>query len=72
MFCGGRVLELDNFRRLRVHGGAGGERLWRQDKGNAAMVAAFMASVRDEGAPDVIPVEELLEVSRATIEAAGG
>ena len=71
VFCGGRVLELDNFRRLRVHGGAGSRRLWRQDKGNAALVAAFMATVRDASLADAIAIEELLEVSRATIEAGG-
>ena len=71
VFCGGRVLELDNFRRLRVHGGGFRRRLWRQDKGNSSLVAAFMATVRDPALADAIAIEELLEVSRATIEAAG-
>ena len=71
VFCGGRVLELDNFRRLRVHGGGFRRRLWRQDKGNAALVAAFLATVRDPSLADAMAMEELWEVSRATIEAAG-
>ena len=71
VFCGGRVLELDNFRRLRVHGGGFSRRLWRQDKGNAALAQAFLAAVRDPALADPIAMEELWEVSRATIEAAG-
>ncbi len=70
VFCGGRVLELDNFRRLRVHGAGFGRRLWRQDKGNAELVRAFVAAVRDASLADPIAIEELLEVSRVTIEAA--
>ena len=72
VFCGGKVLEIDNFRRLSVHGGSGGRRLWRQDKGQLGLVAAFMAAVRDGRLADPIPVEELFEVSRVTLEAAGG
>jgi len=72
VFCGGKVLEIDNFRRLWVHGGSGGRRLWRQDKGQLGLVAAFMAAVRDGRLADPIPVEELFEVSRVTLEAAGG
>ncbi len=72
VFCGGRVLELDNFRQLRVHGGAGSRRLWRQDKGNAVLVAEFMKAVCDPAVADPIALEELLEVSRVVIEAAGG
>ena len=43
VFCGGRVLQLDNFRRLRGIGWPGFTKmnLWRQDKGHAAGVAAF-------------------------------
>ncbi len=63
---------LDNFRKLRVHGGGGSQRLWRQDKGQWALVRAFVESVRDASRPDVIAIEELLEVSRVTIEAACG
>ncbi len=71
VFCGGKVLEIDNFRRLQVHGGAGSRRMWRQDKGNAALVAAFLAAVRDPAAADPIPLPELLEVSCLAVEAAG-
>lgn len=68
VFCGGRVLQLDNFRTLRAYGWPGFRkmRLWRQDKGQYACVAAFVQAVRS-GAGAVIPVDEILEVGRVTI-----
>ncbi|WP_240125146.1 bi-domain-containing oxidoreductase [Thermomonas alba] len=70
VFCAGRVLQLDNFRVLRGWGWAGFSRmrLWRQDKGQAACARAFMDAVRGH-APAPIPLDEVLEVSRASIEA---
>jgi predicted dehydrogenase/threonine dehydrogenase-like Zn-dependent dehydrogenase len=69
VFAGGRVLELDNFRRLRGFGWPGlrSERLWRQDKGQRACAQAVITAVRDGGAAP-IPFAELLEVSRCSIE----
>ncbi len=69
VFCSGRVLQLDNFRRLQGYGWPGFQKmnLWRQDKGNAACVAAFIKAIR-EGTPSPIPFEELVEVSRATFD----
>ena len=71
VFAGGRILQLDNFRRLRGYGWPGfkGMRRWRQDKGNRACAAAFLEAVR-VGGPSPIPFEQLLEVSRVTIEIA--
>lgn len=68
VFCAGRVLQLDNFRKLRGHGWPGFStlHLWRQDKGQNACAAAFVAALR-AGGPAPIPFEEILEVSRATI-----
>jgi len=43
--------------------------LWRQDKGQTACAAAFVAAIR-EGRSAPIIFEELLEVSRVTIEIA--
>ena len=73
VFSAGRVLQLDNFRRLRGWGWPGfrTQRSWRQDKGQAACAAAFVAAVRN-GGPTPIPVEEILEVGRVTIEVAEG
>ncbi|HSY08604.1 MAG TPA: bi-domain-containing oxidoreductase [Steroidobacteraceae bacterium] len=68
VFCAGRILQLDNFRRLRAYGwpGFSAMRLWRQDKGHRACARAFVDAVRSgTGAP--IPFEELLEVARVTL-----
>lgn len=72
VFSGGRVLVNDNFRTLRTFGwpGAGTLRLRRQDKGHAAGVAAFLAAVRG-GTPAPIPLEQILEVTEASLVAAG-
>lgn len=68
-FGGGRVLRLENFRQLRGWGWSGfrKKRLWRQDKGHDACLADFVAAIRD-GDPAPIPFEELMEVSRVTVE----
>lgn len=71
VFCGGSVLQLDNFRSMVGFGWPGFSKmkLRRQDKGNAACVAAFAEAVRT-GGKSPIPLEELMEVSEATITAA--
>lgn len=68
VFVAGRVLHLDNFRVLRGWGWPGLRtmRLWAQDKGAEASVAAFVAALR-RGGPSPIPIAEVLEVARATI-----
>lgn len=71
VFASGRVLQLDNFRRLTGHGWPGFRRmnLWRQDKGQIACAQAFIDAVRRVG-PSPIPVGELFEVGRVTVELA--
>ena len=71
IFADGRVLQLDNFRRLRAFGWIGFRKmnLWRQDKGQRACTQAFVDAIRNGGVSP-IPVEELFEVSRVTIELA--
>ncbi len=71
VFCSGRVLQLENFRRMTGFGWPGFRRmnLWRQDKGQQACTKAFVNAVR-HGTPSPIPFEELVEVSRICIEAA--
>jgi predicted dehydrogenase/threonine dehydrogenase-like Zn-dependent dehydrogenase len=71
VFCGGSVLQLDNFRRLTGFGWPGFSRLnlRRQDKGQAACMAAFIQAVQ-QGGPAPIPPEELFEVAAATLDAA--
>lgn len=72
VFAAGRVLQLDNFRVLRGFGWPGFEKLklWRQDKGQRACAAAFVAAVGGR-APAPIDFHEIIEVSRVAIELAG-
>ena len=67
----GRILELDNFAELRGWGWPKFKKmsLRRQDKGHRAEIQAFVDSLR-RGGPSPIPHEELIEVSRVTIDVA--
>lgn len=71
VFCAGRVLCLDNFRRLQGYGWSGFSKMggWVQDKGQDDCVAAFLGAIaKGEACP--IPASEVFEVARATIAAA--
>jgi predicted dehydrogenase len=71
VFAAGRVLQLDNFRRLKGFGWPGFKKmnLLRQDKGQKACAAAFLAAVGKKGPPP-IPLDEIIEVSRVAIHLA--
>ena len=71
VFTAGRVLQLDNFLKLRAWGWPGFTRmnLWRQDKGQVDCAAAFLGSVTQDGTA-AIARHELIEVARWTILAA--
>lgn len=71
VFAQGRVIQLDNFRKMTGFGWPGFSKmnLWRQDKGQKACAAAFVNAVATGGASP-IPFEELIEVAEATIAAA--
>ena len=69
VFCAGRILQLDNFRKLHGFGWPGFHKmnLWRQDKGNGACVAAFVEAIQN-GAMAPIPFEELVESTRVSFD----
>jgi len=71
IFTAGRVLQLDNFRKLKGFGWPGFNKmnLWRQDKGQEACAAAFVESIR-QGQPTPIPADEIFEVARVTLQVA--
>ncbi len=71
VFAAGRVLQLDNFRKLKGFGWPGFTKmnLWRQDKGQKACAAAFVKAISD-GGPTPIPFDQILEVARVSIEVA--
>ena len=70
VFCEGRVLELDNFRRLRGYGWSNftKQNLFRQDKGYDAETAAFIQRAGRGGDP-LIPLTDLWNVTLATFAA---
>ncbi len=71
VFCSGRILQLDNFRKLKGFGWPGFAKmnLWRQDKGQKDCAAAFVRAV-ESGGDAPIAFDELVEVSRVTIQIA--
>jgi predicted dehydrogenase len=72
VFAAGRVLQLDNFRKLRGFAWPGFRKmnLWSQDKGQKACAKAFIDAVQGGRGSAPIPFEEIIEVAKASIEAA--
>ncbi len=70
VFAAGRVLQLDNFRKLKGYGWPSFKKmnLWKQDKGQNACAAAFLSAI-ENGTNTPISAEEIFEVARVTIEA---
>lgn len=68
VFTSGKVLKIDNFRSLTGFGWKNFKkmRLWRQDKGQVACAQAFLAGLKD--GEHVIPINEIFEVTRISIE----
>jgi predicted dehydrogenase len=71
IFVAGRVLQLDNFRKLVGYGWPGFKsmNLWRQDKGQQACAKAFVNAIA-QGQPSPIDATELFEVSRVVLDLA--
>jgi hypothetical protein len=69
VFAEGKVLQLDNFRKLKGFGWKNFKKmnLWSQDKGQTACALAFIEALKS-GVP-CIPIDEIFEVAHATIEA---
>jgi len=72
VFAGSGVLQLDNFRKLKGFGWKGFSKmnLWKQDKGQRACAAAFVRAISSDGAAPPIPIDEILEVAKASIQIA--
>ncbi len=70
VFASGRTLQIDNFVKMSGYKWPGFRtmNLWRQDKGQSACPAAFLAALKS-GMP-AIPPTELFEVSAATLDVA--
>ncbi|MEE8057520.1 MAG: bi-domain-containing oxidoreductase [Pseudomonadales bacterium] len=70
VFCGGGILQLDNFRTLKGFGWPGfkSERLWRQDKGQKQCAQAFVDAINLGDGSQLIPFHELVEVTEACFD----
>lgn len=71
VFTAGRVLQLDNFRKLKGFGWPGFNKLnlWKQNKGQSECAAAFLSAV-ETGSGTPIAFDEIIEVARVSIEVA--
>jgi predicted dehydrogenase len=70
IFAGGSISVLDNYRKLTGFGpGTPKARSFRQDKGQADCAKAFLQAIEGKSPPP-IPFDEIMEVSRATIDIA--
>lgn len=69
IFSSGKILQLDNFRKLRGFNWPGFKKmdLWRQDKGQAACTKEFLSAVKEKS-PSPVPISEIFEVARVTIQ----
>lgn len=71
-FASGLVIELNDFRQLHVTRGGktSTTKASAQDKGQAALVAAFLAAARGGTVPP-IPLDDLIAISATTLDIAG-
>jgi len=71
VFAEGKVLQLDNFRKLTGFGWKGFSKmnLWQQDKGQKACAKAFIDAI-NQGKPAPISAEDIFEVAKVTIDIA--
>jgi predicted dehydrogenase/threonine dehydrogenase-like Zn-dependent dehydrogenase len=68
VFAGGKVLRLDNYRKLQAWGipGFRTRRHFKQDKGQLACCQSFLRAIQ-VGGPPPIPTEEIFEVQRVLL-----
>lgn len=71
VFADGRVLQLDNFVKLKGYGFKGFKKmnLWKQDKGQNECSRLFLESIKN-GTPSPIPIDEIFEVAKVSIDIA--
>jgi predicted dehydrogenase/threonine dehydrogenase-like Zn-dependent dehydrogenase len=69
VFCDGKIIQLDNFRKMKAYGFKGFSKmnLMRQDKGQSNCVKAFVDAV-DKGTPSPISLTEIIEVTEVCLE----
>ncbi|MBL6991980.1 MAG: bi-domain-containing oxidoreductase [Bacteriovoracaceae bacterium] len=72
VFCGRRILCLDNFHTLMGYGWKGFRKakLWAQDKGHENCINAFVKAVKD-GESSPVPLDEIIEVAGKCLKLEG-
>lgn len=71
VFANGKVLQLDNFRKLKGYGWKNFNKLnlWKQDKGQTKCCEMFLDAIKN-GTKSPIAIEEIFEVARVSIDVA--
>ena len=71
IFCAGRILQMDNFRKLRGYGWPNFKKmnLFSQNKGHEEEVKQFIDSIKD-GKSAPIPFEEIVETTKISLNLA--
>ncbi len=69
IFCAGKILQLDNFRKLKGHGWSNFKKmnLARQNKGNTDCASEFIQAINN-GLGSPIPFDELVEVTQVSFD----
>lgn len=67
IFCAGKILQLDNFRKLIGFGFPNfkKQKTWRQEKGHQAAIYAFLSAIKT--GKQLMSLEEMVEVTRVCI-----
>ena len=71
IFCGGRILALNNFKKLNGYGWPGFKtmKIIKQDKGHQNEIASYIKAIHS-GGPAPIPFIEICEVTKVSFEVA--
>ena len=72
IFCDQKIIQINNFKNMKFWGWASNKtiRLFNQNKGQNECLKSFFNAIKN-GNPSPIPFEEIIEVSKASIELAG-
>ena len=72
VFVGGKIIELDNYRKLKTWGIKGFKhiRKFTQDKGHKNCIKEFLKAIKN-GNKSPIPLEEIFEVQEKLLDLVG-
>jgi predicted dehydrogenase len=67
IFCAGKIMQIDNFLKMKGYGCSLKKGLFKQNKGQNECVAAFVNAIKNS-LPPPIPYEEIIEVMQVTLD----